>query len=707
MKSTAVMSLLFLSSTFYVGQADKLNPITRVVQLMEGMAKKVEQDGKMEKELFDTYVCWAKTVISTKTATNEAAKARIEELSAYIDDIESGRIEFTSERADLEASIKALNEEIETADEMRDKEAKDFLAAKDQMEKAIAALEQAVEVLGAATEEHKGSLLSIKREVQTFQEGVHMGASRALMNAIQLGQRYLSKGDALFLERMLTGQAPEADWKKLNRKSTFKSKYKARSGKIQKLLADMLQTFKENLEDAEKKEASSAESHKQLKASKTTELEGSEQALAEGDKEGTARNVAKGDAKQELEDLEAQVKADERYIKETEKALKEQKEAWKERKKLRTLEIASINKAIAILNSDDARDTMKSSFKSQGYLLLQKSATYAVKQRASAVLRQVGTLAKDPRLTSLTVLLQVGGGPLDDVIKAINKMIETLQEEEKSDLDTKEKCEEQRAEDTASARDTSVQIDDFTDVITRKTAKITELKSLIEGKEAENKQSAEDLKEATSNREKEKAAFESSSADDKAAAELIQQAMDVLANFYKENGLAFFQKHRDLSLIQKSSQPPTDIQAGKAPPPPPPTFDAPYGGAKGESQGIQAILAMILEDVKADIAKSEKEEKAAIEEFTKIKKDVEEATIANSKAIEDMKGEISTCETTVEQTKTERLTAKGELNSVLNEIKLAQPACEFMTINFKVRAENRQMEIDGLLKAKSILQGAR
>merc|ERR1719473_1594565 len=154
MMSTAMLMLLALSQVGYVS-ASMLNPITRVVQLLEGLAKKVEQDGKMEEDLYNTYVCWAQTVIKTKIATNEAAKSRIEELEAYIDDIKSGRVEFTSERADLEASIKGLNEEIETAEDMRDKESKDFEAAKDEMTKAIAALEQAVEVLGTATKEKK------------------------------------------------------------------------------------------------------------------------------------------------------------------------------------------------------------------------------------------------------------------------------------------------------------------------------------------------------------------------------------------------------------------------------------------------------------------------------------------------------------------------------------------------------------------------
>merc|ERR1719324_1326926 len=126
---------LIVSAMFNMGQASaaegKLNPITRVVQLLEGLAKKVEQDGKMEEDLYDAYVCWATTVIKTKTASNEAAKSRIEELEAYIDDIESGRIEFTGERQELEASIKSLNAEMESSEDLREKEKKDYEAAKD------------------------------------------------------------------------------------------------------------------------------------------------------------------------------------------------------------------------------------------------------------------------------------------------------------------------------------------------------------------------------------------------------------------------------------------------------------------------------------------------------------------------------------------------------------------------------------------------
>ncbi len=43
-----------------------------------------------------------------------------------------------------------------------------------------------------------------------------------LQPAVELGERFLGKGDALFLRRVLTGEVPKVDWKKLNRKATLK-----------------------------------------------------------------------------------------------------------------------------------------------------------------------------------------------------------------------------------------------------------------------------------------------------------------------------------------------------------------------------------------------------------------------------------------------------------------------------------------------------
>ena len=57
----------------------KISPITRVVDLMKGLQKTMEKEAKIEEDLYEQYVCWAKAVIDAKTATNSAASSRIQQ----------------------------------------------------------------------------------------------------------------------------------------------------------------------------------------------------------------------------------------------------------------------------------------------------------------------------------------------------------------------------------------------------------------------------------------------------------------------------------------------------------------------------------------------------------------------------------------------------------------------------------------------------
>merc|ERR1719486_1403610 len=145
-----ILAVLVLSVVSIDAGRAGLSPVTRVVELMKGLSKKIEEEGKKEEELYETYVCWAKTVIDTKTKTNEAAESRIAELSAYIADIEAGRVEFTDERGTLTKELAGLNAEIETAKDLRDKQNADFLQAEDEMKKAIAALGKAIDTMKEA-----------------------------------------------------------------------------------------------------------------------------------------------------------------------------------------------------------------------------------------------------------------------------------------------------------------------------------------------------------------------------------------------------------------------------------------------------------------------------------------------------------------------------------------------------------------------------
>jgi len=186
-------------------------PVSRVVELLNGLAEKVEFDMKKQEDLYEDYVCWGKTIISTKTETNKKAETRVDHLESYIEDLEAGRVELTSERVDLEKEVAGLLSDIERSEALRKKEKEDFAAAKDELEKGIKALDDAVEVLKEATKDHKdGSLLALRGRLNGgFAE--RAAEADALTHAVNVGRQFLSRGDAFFLQRVLEGDISDPD----------------------------------------------------------------------------------------------------------------------------------------------------------------------------------------------------------------------------------------------------------------------------------------------------------------------------------------------------------------------------------------------------------------------------------------------------------------------------------------------------------------
>jgi hypothetical protein len=680
-----------------------LSPVTRVVELLQGLSKQVEKEGKIEEGLYEDYVCWGKSVINQKTASNAAAEGRIDELEQYIADLESGRIELTSERGDLEKDISELMNDMESATALRKKEHADFLEAEDEMDKAVKALKSAIDTLDEATKDHKeGVLLAVRSRLNGAAKNGGMAElaqhQAALKQAVELGDRFLAKADAMFLKRMLMGDVPKVDWKKLNRKATFKMAYKARSFKIQGVLKKMHQTFTINLKDARQTEADSKGEYDKLTKAKQGQLDAARDALNKMEGENGAKGMSKQESQDEVDALKQQVKDDSKFIGQTTKALADKKASWKVRSDLRAGELAAISKAIYILSNDDAKDLFKKSFDSQ-FLQVEQTSHKAMAGRAEKALKDAAARSGDRRLLALVAAF---AGPksvktkFDPIIKAIEKMIKQLESEEEGDLDIKQTCEKDRMENTRSAILDSREIDEMTDKITALTEEIAQCKKEIEELKAEFKATKEARDKAQRMRDDENKAWKETDADDKAAAETVASAKEVLEGFYKDNMLGF---------VQKAKQPVTGMAAGEAPPPPPASWEGGYGGKTGESQGIVAIMEMVHEDIVNDRKDAKADEDASEKEFQAFKTDSEKKMKALKEEKEATEKKMGDAETDKVNTEGERSTKKGELNGMLEKIKSIDPNCEYYEVNYPMRTKNRQIEIDGLNKAKAILEG--
>jgi len=676
------------------------NPVTRVVSLLEGLAQQIEIELKNEQDLYDKFACWSKTFVESRTMANEKAQSRKDSLTAYVADLDAGRIELTSERVDLEREIGGYTTDIETAEMIRAKDHDDYLAADAEMAKAIAALENATQVLNAVQDEGQSSgLLALRGTVnQGFSE--RAADAEALSHAVEFGQRFLSQGDARFLQRLLTGDVPTKDWKKLNRQAEFKMSYKARSTKILAVITKLLETFRTSKIKADAKEAQAVSAHEALMKSKGALKASATTALQNMAVEGAAQQLSKSEANAEVSALATQIERDEQLIGETKQALEDKKQEWKDRKALRLAEIEAINKAIAILRSDDARDLFKRSLHSQGYAFLevagrrsQGAAAWASMRRHSAaeVVRSAARATQDQRLVALAKRLTLeSGGRFDKVIQAIDAMVSTLETEGDTDLANKQQCENDRSQDTDSAKTASRAIDDFSDTIAKNSAEIKQIEDQIEEKRSEIEQIEQAMDKANATRVAEHSAWLATDKDDEAASETVQSAIKVLEDFYSQQA----------AFAQARSGQPSDV------PPPPPTWDEPYTGKKEESQGIVAILQMLHADIVQDRSQAKSAEDKSETAHANFTSDSNQQISTISGSIGDLTTAKGQKVGSVSTAKTDRDSKRGELKVVLKRLKDAAPDCDFYTVNFAARAKNRQIEIDGLKRAKGILEGA-
>ena len=352
---------------------------------------------------------------------------------------------------------------------------------------------------------------------------------------------------------------------------------------------------------------------------------------------------------------------------------------------------------MGVLRSDDARDLFKRSFDNDSFLQVSVEKKHSQHARAMAMIRKTAVFSKDARLSALVVTLSmakaepdVTADPFADVITAIDQMVTDLKAEEQDDLQTKQDCEKERMENTQKAKMTSKKIDTNTETIDRLTAQIAAAEKKIKEIEAEVADLESQKTAAGDQRAKENTEYLAAKSDDEKAVELVGQAVSVLTGFYEKNGLS-------LAQIRRVKQEPF-VEAGEAPTPPPTTFEGGYGGAKGESNGIVAILELIKDDINKDISKATTDEETAVKAYDALVADIDASIGSLQSTKSDLEGTMADDEGSMVEEKGERTSNQEDLDSTLAFLKEIAPGCDFIAVNFDIRlavleAEDRKAHV--------------
>merc|ERR1719311_462494 len=122
----------------------RANPIRRVVELLQGLQKEVEEEGKKEKDLYDKFMCYCEGNDGQLKKDIASQEARVDQLTSQTQELVVSNGQLEQEIKDLDDDIAENQKAVAEATGVREKEAKDFAAESADLESSLDALRTAI-----------------------------------------------------------------------------------------------------------------------------------------------------------------------------------------------------------------------------------------------------------------------------------------------------------------------------------------------------------------------------------------------------------------------------------------------------------------------------------------------------------------------------------------------------------------------------------
>merc|ERR1719335_800419 len=491
--------------------------------------------------------------------------------------------------------------------------------------------------------------------------------------------------------------------------ASAKAGYAPQSATIQGMLGDMYLTFSGNLESSTLDEANQNADYEKMYATLEKENNKFKATRQKKETEKAEAEAMLADTTKAYDDTEKQMKADTEFFDQTKEACESKHAEWTLRKKLRDAELDGIDKALEILTSDEARELFAKSIKPGVETFLQISSSPSLIQdsamapaaRAYNALKSQLKKTHSIRLAALAVQVRTSkAGHFDEVIKAIDEMIKTLEEEGADDLAKKTQCLDEYQEITKTVKDLDWKIKN-------NLAKIAKLEKLIELRTKEKEETVAKInetkaymKDITDERKEENEAYLQAKKDDEDAKALLEKAKDAFTKYYKESGIKMGPIQGSVKgLLQE--EPEFERSADDAP-------DATFskkGNNKVAGKGIVSLFDYIIEDLADELANEKKAEAKSQEEY--------EAEMATAqKLVDDLEEKKVTLEGIIAKRKEDKEEENKDMKEnnkdrdaeLKYEAKI-KPDCDWILKAFDQRAAARAAEMSGLESAKEFLAG--
>merc|ERR1719379_1849277 len=492
-----------------------------------------------------------------------------------------------------------------------------------------------------------------------------------------------------------------------DKKAQAKASYSPQSATVIGILKDMYDTFAADLEKSNQDESNAQMGFEEVMAEKEKKNQVLKNMVTEKSAEKAEKSKMLAENEQLLEATQGQLKEDEEFFAAATESCKSKSAAWDERSRLRTEELSGIAKALEILTSDEAKATFKSAtetrpvdtFGSDGVTFVQVAEEQDPAKKAYKVLQKVIGTSKNIQLARLAVAVKASAkGHFDEVIEAIDTMIQTLKDEGQEDIKQRDWCIAERNLENNKKEDLEYDIAQLEAKIERAETKKAGLEADVEKTEKAKEDLEDDMAQALEDRTDENAAFHSAKEDDEKAIGLLEDAIAALAAYGENNALVQVPKKHE----KGKKQPEFEVSPDQAP-------DATFSEGdkhKGASDGIVALLTQIKENLENEIALATKSEAKATEEYDAMKASADAQIAAYDKQLTELAAAIAATDAEIEADTNTKTDTEGEKTATEEYLASIKEQCDWIEGAFTKRAEARTKETEGLMQAKAILAGS-
>jgi chromosome segregation ATPase len=666
--------------------------------MLQNLIAQIDTEVASDEQDYNNFMTWFDTQSKATSSSIGMLSSRLQELAAVLADLRSRQHKLSTEVARLNAEISETQDQIQQAQDKRKQEHESFVQEQLDFDNSIAACNKAVEILqahygdGKPKESTRPDWMSLMQSLQTTRRvSAKLSAKHIKLTALL---------EAAMKQTQSEAQTPGM------RGSTMFTKYEGRGEEAQGIVGQVQQlaaTFSEDKQSSIDQENELVEAFNTLMKEKTEQLtslisqrDTQQAVLTQVNQEIGENENAEATAKATLQDEQA-------YLSRIQQQESDTTAMYKQRTHDRQEEKTAVSMAIKVLTKEDPGPGFLLQLRSEK---VRKASNVMMPMcrncaRAAALLKQKASIFKSELLA--TAAMTTGSGEaLAPVIQQLQDLIHRLEEQQHAEEEHKAWCENELAETNRAKMHHETLVAELKQKIEDSEAVIVEKKQAIADTMDAIKTADEENAEAERVRAKEKADFETELADYKDSIAALNQAIDILASFYRDQSLV--QTNDAPFSFAQVSQVPVPGAADRADVPEMATLTGSYE-RKGGGHVVK-ILKTTREDFQTGQKNLEAEEAQAVADFEAAKAAYQKSRADLVDAGNRYAAELQTAQLALAQYQTDLSSNEEKVMSLTTYLGQVGASCNMLIENFDERTRLRNEEKEAITQAVGILQSA-